>query len=540
MRNPLSLVGEQIANFVNFDVSRSSWFSNSYSALRGVFQGVFFSRPKMEGTVVNYDLARALYRNDNPEYLMGAGFVKPIIDRGVEYMGLPTVSSESGDNDPFLNECIRDYWAPQIVQVLRDSMRDSKAIVRYYQPRIDNPLFTIADKQHGTIQLVPPEICDLTFDPVDPCLVIRAVITHFYDFDQRTDQEIALGVAPRMYTHQIMEIITQESYTYFDKTAGTQLLSWTVPNTWKYVPLWPVYNEYSADLGGGMSDIESVMPFIKAFHDVILQTLAAHKYHSTPKVKFNVKEINQFLKNNWPDVLDESGKPRPGAKINLSGREIYFMTEGEDAGFIEAKSVLGDSKTLLLFLIDCIAISSETPKWALLVDDTAQETSASTQAFEKKIARKRMQFNEFFVMICKMALVANNKTPDTPRLTWPHIRLEDLAAKAQSFQQIVLAADISAAHEWMADSTIVKILSTLFPEINAPDIEKVLAKKNLQIETSAPAPASDTSALPPSAPGPSGGRETATQQITAKAGSNGTGSKAAGKKALATTKASKS
>lgn len=518
---PLQWVGEQAGSmynsFVNFDVSRLGWFSNQVSKLRSFVQEAFFHRPIAEGTLVNFDLARSLYRNDNDKYSYGAGFVRPMIDLTVEYMGIPAVTGENGDNETFLNECIRDYWAPSISQIFRDAMRDSKVIMRYYQPRIDNPLFTIADKQHGSIQVIPAEIVQLTFDPVDPCLVIRAVITHFYEFDQRTMEEIALGIAPRMYTHEIMEIIDQSTYTYFDKTAGAELESWATPNIWKFVPVWPVWNEYAADLGGGQSDIEPVMPFIEAFHSVTEQTLAAHKYHSTPKAFFNVKDITQFLANNFPDVLDENNKIKQGAKIKWSGREIFFMATDEEAGFIEAKSVLGDSKTLLEFLIDCICIVSQTPKWAYFNDATAHGDNAEVQVFEKKINRKRLQFTEFIVMCCKMALVVNGKTPDTPRLSWPIIRLDDLASKGQALQQIIMGLDVAASHEWIADETSIKILSSFFPELNSPDVEKQLAAKNVVPEVAAPAPASDTQGAQSGAPS-----------------SNGAKTKPAAKKALAT------
>jgi hypothetical protein len=120
-------------------------------------------------------------------------------------------------------------------------------------------------------------------------------------------------------------------------------------------------------------------------------------------------------------------------------------------------------------------------------------------------------------MVCKIALASNRKTPVTVKVTWPQIRLTDLAAKAQAFQQIVLAGDVSAAHEWVADETMIQILAGLFPEINEPSVEQRLAKANVVPEVPAPAPASPT-----------------------QASLNGAGSKPAAKKALATTSASKS
>ena len=524
MRSPVTWIRETTwSGWTGWaDVSRLTIYGPVMSALRSFFTGNFFSRPRMDNTVVTYDLARSLYRNDNPRYNLGGGFIRPIIDLSVEYMGIPTVSCEDPDIDAWINECITDYWAPQLQQAFRDSIRDSKIIVRFRQPQIDNPLFTEEDREHGKLELIPPEECEIVFDPADPDRIERAIITHWVKIDIRTDEQILMNTMPMFEEHQIIEIIDEQSYQFYDKTAGAELPAWNTPNFRGFVPVWPMWNEYASDLGGGQSDIEPVLPFIDAFHQVLEQTLAAHKYHSTPKVKFKLNDVQPFIKNNWPEVLDENGRVKPGAQIDWSGRQVFFFQADEDGGFIEAKSVLGDSKTLLEFLIECIAIASETPKWALLSTGSAMpDTDATMQPFEKKITRKRTQFSEPLQMMFKIALASNSKKPYTVRVTWPEVRLANLVSKGQAIQQIILALDVAAQHEWVADSTAIKILGSLFDEISAPEVEKALAADNVVPEAPAPAPASATQALPPGS-------------------SNGKGSKSAAKAALTTTTPSKS
>jgi hypothetical protein len=473
MRSPKQLVSEMWANF---DVSRSSWFGPSWSALRGLFTESFFKRPLMHGTIINYDLARALYRNNDQQRLYGAGFVRPVIDLSVEYMGIPSVSGTA--NDAFLNEAIADYWAPQLQEIFRDAMRDSKVIVRYRQPSAQNPLFDETDRTHGKLEVVPPEEADLTFDPSDPDRLLRAAFTHEVEIDERTDDEVVQGTAPRLVKHEIVEVVTPEEYRFYDKTAGTELLTWATRNTWRFVPVWPIYNEYAADLGGGQSDIEPMLPFIEAFHEVLVDTLTAHKYHSIPTAKFKVKQVEAFIKNNWPELWDDTtNKPKPGAKASWGGKEVMFFAPEEDGEFIQAQSVLGDSKTLLEFLIDCIAVAAETPRWALLADtNNTSEQDASVQPFVKKIGKKRIAFQNALVMICKMALAANGKRPETPRISWAPVRLLDLVSKGQAIQQLILGFDVASSHGWLSDRTIVHILSTLFDEVGDPDEEMEAAK----------------------------------------------------------------
>jgi hypothetical protein len=523
MRNPVKYIGE-LTNWSGWaDVSRSVVYSPFMSALRSFFTGNIFSRPRMDQTVVTYDIARSLYRNDNPRYNLGAGFVRPIIDLTVEYMGLPGVACEEDPSiDEWLTDCITEHWAPQLAQMFRDSMRDSKVIVRYRQPNLTNKLFTEEDRQHGKFEIVPPETCEITFDPTDPDLVERATFTHYIKIDVRTDDDILMGTVPKFEEHEIIEIIDDKSYRFFDKTSGQELENWKTSNTWSFVPVWAVWNEYAADLGGGQSDIEPILPFIEAFHQVFEETLSAHHYHSTPKLKFKLKDVQSFLRNNFPDVLDETGNVVSGASIDWGNRKVLFFQSEEDGGFIEAKSVLGDSKTLLEFIIECICIAAKTPRWALLSTSTATPgTDATIQPFEKKIAAKRIQYSEPLKMLFKIALAANGKTPYTCRVTWPPVRVDELVSKGQAIQQIILGLDVATQHEWIADSTAIKILGSLFEEVSAPDVEKKLAADNVVPALPAPAPQSETQALPP-------------------ASTNGKGSKAAGQKAIATTKASAS
>lgn len=483
-------------NVIDFDVSRSSWVGAGVSRLRSFFTGSFFRQRSVSyGTTVDYNVARALYRNEYAPARYGAGFARPIINRTVEYVGLPTCSTEAGDNDAFLNECFRDYWAPALQQAFRDMMRDSKVVLRFYQPRIDNPLFTSSDRDHGCIEVIPPEMVDFVFDPVDRNTVLQAIVTHFTDVDERAQDEVDRGEPPRLVTHQVIETVTSTNITFFDKTTNNPLPSWSVRNVYGFVNLWPAWNEYSADIGGGQSDLEAVMPFIEAFHDVFSKTLDSHAYHSIPKVKFNVKDVGTFIRNNWPGVVDSDGAVIDGAKIDWKGKEILFFGPEEDGGFIEATSVLGESKTLLDFLIECICIAAETPRWALMSDSTASESAADVAVFTKKIERKRIGLNEVLVMICKMALAANGKTPNAPRFTWPLVNVSDLVSKGQAIQQLILGLDVATAHEWMSDPTAMKILASMFPEMNSVEVESRLALDNKLVDA-APAPASPSQALP--------------------------------------------
>lgn len=471
------VVSEQIA-----EISRSilPWTWVSPAGVRGWFGHRFSLRfwpthhPAAEGTEVNYDVLRSLYRNDGDRAL-GAGFAKPIIDLQVGFMGLPTASTENDAETQFLNECLREHWADELQQMFRDAMRDSKCIVKLVRPDLFDPLMTIDESEHFSLEVFPPETVDIEYNTRNKRIIERAVIHHRMVFI--TDPgDPSQGRDPVAEEHDVLEVITRQSYMFFDQTTSQWLDNMRANNPWNFVPLVEVYNEWDASLQGGQSDLETVVPFINAFHDVLTQTLQAHGYHSTPKVKLKLEDVGPFIKNNFPDAWDAaSGTIKPQTEVSWKGRELLLLQSTEDAEFLEARSVLGDSKTILEFLIDCICIASQTPEWAFMRVDSGSANSdrnAQTVPLIKKIARKRTNYTKPVQQLLKMALVAQSMIPVKARISWDVIRPDDQVVTMQAFQQLVMGLEIARQRGEISDATYQDAIRTFLPWMGSNATEK--------------------------------------------------------------------
>jgi hypothetical protein len=481
--NPWRWVTEQVSSFGSS--LRSNW---------RIVNGTFFpQQPAYDKTVVDYDLCRQLYRNDGTDTHLGAAFCKPIIDNCVSFVGMPSASSDSEELEAQLNDNIQIHWKSKLQEMYRNALRDSKTIVRIYQPRLDDPLATEREREACRLMIYEPERCVITYDPRNPDLILEAVIVTKVEFpdDIQPRVDAPRGTKPQIKLHEIWEIITPEQTRFFDRETMEYITEWERPNPWGFVPLVEVYNEYDSALSGGQSDLESVYPFIKAFHEVTLQTLKAHRYHSIPKLKFQVSDITGFLRNNFPDTIDETGQIIPGASINWQGREVLVMGQEDDLGFIEMKSVLDGSKVLLEFLIDCISIASETPEWAFMrVEGGTSQGSLNAQTipFEKKIERKRNMFQEPLQMICKMVIAINQGTPERVEFTWEELRTESLVNMAQAVQMLVMSYEVLLERKLISDNTARESLKQfrIFRKMKAPEAEAKDAKDNFEIQMTAP------------------------------------------------------
>jgi hypothetical protein len=458
----------------------------AWGGLRSAFRAtgnLFWGKtPAYDNTIINFDLARQFYRNDGSETALGSGFCRPIIDLEVEFIGIPRASTEDDAMDDRLNQCFEIFWTDEIQQMIRNACRDSKTVVRIFQDALADPLMTMEEREHCRLEIIDPDRVTIQRSLRNSNIIDQAVIYHrWLIFDDKGEPE--KGVEPKSTEHEILEIITPGSVTFFDRTDNVELTDLSYANRFGFVNLVEVWNEYDSSLSGGQSDLESVIPFIRALHDVLAQALQAHKYHSIPKVKFKLKEIEPFLKNNFPSAFGADGQLQPQTEISWRGKEILFLSDEEDAEFLEARSVLGDSRALAEFLIDCICIASQTPEWAFMRVDSGSANSdrnAQTVPFIKKIERKRRSFQRPIQDLLKMFMVINDFTPVRAKLSWDAIRADDQMVEMQALQQLIMGLEVAKQSKVISDRTYQEMIRQFIPMMKNPKQESKDAESNTE------------------------------------------------------------
>jgi hypothetical protein len=487
--NPLARIKRTISEISGnlSDGFVSVFFPFSMSGLRSKIRTLsskyWGSAPAYENTLIDYDSARQLYRNDGEDKNLGSIFCRPIIDLQVDFIGLPTAVTDSEEIDNDLNDCIKDYWADEIQQMLRDAMRDSKVVVRIKRPSLDDPLMTADEAEHCTLECLPPERVMFLRNNKNKNIVDEVVVYHnILMMDENFD--FSTGELPRETEHQVLEIVTPDNVRFYDRTVHEEIEDWGYVNAWGFVPYVEVWNDFDASLQGGQSDLEAPYPFIRAFHDVVAQSLQAHKYHSIPKVMLKLQDVGPFIKNNFSDAVDPVTGQIKG-EVSWTGKEIIFLQEDEDAKFLEARSVLGDSRQLAEFLLECICVASRTPKWAFMVVDTGaanQANNAQTVPFTKKIDKKRKSFQEPIQMLLKMYMKIVGITPVKAQIRWEAQQVTDQVAHMQALQMLVAGLEIAAQRGIISDTTYREMLRTFIPMMKSPSQEEEAAKDNAMPE----------------------------------------------------------
>lgn len=366
------------------------WFGEM-SILRqsGLQAFSYFSPYTLDSSRVNYDLSRELYRNINDKYKLGAGFAKPIVNTTAGFMGEPHFTHTDPEADQEMERAF-SRWVGKVLRTNRNALRDGDVFARIAQI----PSRFKVDEKQFDLMLTPPEWCTPIVDPLTggwQQFVIRHPVV-VQDADGKKVNE---------YT--IMETLTPKTRTIeADGRAPAEVraLNGEEKNPWGFIPIIHFKNEAEENQLFGMSDLEAVEPFMKAYHDVMLFAVQGSKLFSRPKSKFKLKDVNKFLADNF------SPEEIKGGKLRFADKEIFLLQNDDDAEFITADSGLQGITTLLEFIFMCIVDVSETPEFAFGTAVASSKASVSEQMvpLARKIRRKRGMFEEPYGELASMYL----------------------------------------------------------------------------------------------------------------------------------------
>lgn len=356
-----------------------------YSVLRlgDVFGGAFrfFEGYKLDSSRVNYELARQLYENTHEKYKLGAGFARPIIHATAGFMGVPTFRHENNDADHALEEVMR-RWAGKVFRIHRNALRDGDVFVRI----VRRPHKFDRDRQVWDLLLIPPERVRPILDPLtgewQEVLIKHPVVEMDEEGNERQRYAIIERITP--------ETITFEPDSNAPAGVRDQVEQLNQDNPWGFVPIIHYKNEAEEHRVYGVSELEPVEPFFRAYHDTMMHAVRGSRIFSRPKVAFKLKDVERFLKDNF---TEEEIRNR---RVRFEDRELFLLREGDDVTIMAPSSGVEDVTTLLQFIYFCIVDTSETPEFVFGTAVQSSKASVSEQMIPlaRKIRRKRGMFEE--------------------------------------------------------------------------------------------------------------------------------------------------
>ena len=411
---------------------------------------------KLDSSKVDYKLARELYQNKEQSYKLGAAFIKPIINSTVGFMGVPHFQIEDEEANSILEEFALENTS-KMLKTHSDALKLGDCYIWLTREERENLLYP--DKETRIVYnfIAPEEVKDIILDPTtkEPIAYILETDNEWSDLEGNNKK------------CKIKQAITAEKrIVEIEGDIPEGLLPGEYDNPWGFIPIVHFKNEPDDTLKYGQSDIESIEPYVRAYHDVMLHALKGSKMHSTPKLKMKLKDVASFLRNNF-GVDDPVKFAREGGQINLDGHEILFLTDNEDAQFLEVKSSTGDAQVLLKLLFYCIVDISETPEFVFGVHTPSSLASTKEQMpiMVNKIRRKREQFTEQWQLMSRMLLVMSSNSTGHKYssydvvIGWDEINPKDEKESAETLEKICNSISKALDGGFISEEAAVNFLS---------------------------------------------------------------------------------
>lgn len=409
----------------------------------------------LDTSQIDYKFVRELYHNTDDEYKLGAGFAKKIINATVGFMGLPDIKSA----DEEAQERLKEFCEQNKSKMQRTHLKailEADCYVWLTREDDDSPLYPEVRKRI-VYNIIPPEqVKEIIRHPVTG----KEIEYILKSSSTWTDES---GAKRRAVIKQ--RINKDRRLIEVEGDQPPELEVGETPNPWGFIPIVHFKNEADETLAYGKSDLESVEPFFKVYHDVLLHAVQGSKMHSTPRLKLKLKDVATFLRNNF-GINDPAEFAKKGGTINLNGHEMLILQHDDDADFIEAKSATGDTTALLEFIFYCIVSASETPEFVFGVHTPSSLASTQEQMpiFIQKIERKRLAFADnwqlMFRMVLSMISQAENESFSTyeTKLAWEIIDPRDSKDVATEIKTIVEALDKALAGQFISLQAAVEFL----------------------------------------------------------------------------------
>lgn len=423
----------------------------------GSYSGTY----KLDTSTVDYKMARELYNNTDDNYKLGAWAAKPVINTCVGFMGVPSFRVEDEEAQEVLN-AFHSENVSAFQQTHRDTLRDGDCWVwlTREEDEENKVLYPETDGFRLVYNIIPPEMIDHSQTRRNP---ITGKIEEYVFRGEHTwiDEN---GMSHRCVIVERIDKHRRKREIIGDRPPGVEPME--QENMWGFIPIVQFSNEKDVSAANGRSDLEAIEPFMKAYHDVMLQSIKGSKLHSTPKLGLYLKDVGSFLRNNF-GIVDPAKFAQEGGKIKIDDKEVLLF-EGDDKGeFIEVRSSTGDAQVLLKFLFFCIVDASETPEFAFGVHTPSSQASVKEQmpVLVRRVMRKREHFTSSWERLARMVLamhsISTGKKFKTHavKLLWDEIDPRDDESVARALLNFVQALAVAVDHQLISQESAVNFLA---------------------------------------------------------------------------------
>lgn len=387
----------------------SNFFSDRFTAVRERwFNRRLFGMQLKQSTAtavgetnLDYNELMQIYTNTHPDYVLGASFARVIIDVTASFIGNPTFRSIDDKANAFLESFVLRNQS-LFTRITREHRMLGDVYVWPKVVETPSPLYPEM-RNKIDLEILKPERVRKVMDPANPREVDRYVITTPSQWEDE---------AGTVYQFTVKQVVTASliTTTVEGQVPPGMEAQKEEANIYGFIPI--VHFKANGENSLlGQSDLVRLLPYMKVYHDTFYAALQGSKMHSTPRLLAKVKDVSQFITNNFGLATLKQAEQTGTLEMTLTGREMMVMGVEESLQFVETGNATGAAKDLLKMIFYNIVDISTVPEFAYGVHTPSALASVQEQMpiFIRSVQQKRDASASAWEELMRMVLALDKK-----------------------------------------------------------------------------------------------------------------------------------
>jgi len=350
-----------------------------------------FTSPTVNWDQTNYYLSRALYYCSEIEadgdtygsdYLLAAGFCKPIINSTIAFTLPDRVRIETAD----------EYTKKEVNKWLSDNFKKFFDTIKHSLRDADSYILV---EQDGTPIELDANNVDKIVDPMDGNKTIGYDVKNIV-LNEEDDTTTVFVTEYRENEKQVFQVKDDE-----------RILQEEYNEKYDALPIIHYCNEKEPNKIYGYSEFQNLYYLLTTYHKTLSQGLKAFWYNSEPSPFVeNIEDLSAFEATN-SEYNERTGRN----EIKWEQGKILLGTGGAKFGMLSVPDTSTSAEKYLNILFLQILQASETPEFVFGGAVASSKASVSEQVpiMTKKAQRKQEQYRHALLETVKVYLLRMNK-----------------------------------------------------------------------------------------------------------------------------------
>ncbi len=364
---------------------------------------------------------RQIYHNTNKDYALAGQLVKPIVNNNANFIGIPTL-----------------FGNKKVLKVIDEVKIDYRKIHKSIE--IDGTVFVwpqwdVKEEKIKLIQIPMNIVNEIFIDPVSKEITgYRLIESVRYNTAQKSNMFV-----------DIEYVITAD--VVITKVTGSIERVTKVKNPFGVVPIIRFSNDRDDDELYGHSEIESVAPQLRFYHELTYEAGAAQSRDGHPKLKVTTKNVKQWIDNNfgtgtYGDVVAGN------TTVSMEDRDLFINAEGEDVNYLYLNKTSGDYKQLAETAFTNIVEGSETPEinFGANIGTSLASVKEYRPVWIKKIEAKQYEREQSWLKVYEMILIIHNfvhfrSLKSDIEMQWPRPNFASIKEQSEIVKSFAIAIE---------------------------------------------------------------------------------------------------